>query len=119
MKAPLRLETSLRERDFGELNMTDATNYQKIWSCDAQDPNHTEFSCESVTSVLSRTSALIQRLEEEYKHEERLILLVAHGDTLQITRTAFAGIAPECHRSLDHLGNCDVRELIRPTKYYS
>ena len=111
--APLRLETSLRERDFGDFNMTDAANYQKIWSHDAQDPNHTAFGCESVMSVFSRTSALIERLEEEYKSEERTVLLVSHGDTLQIILTRFAGVAPECHRTLDHLGNCDVRELVK------
>ena len=53
VKAPLRLEHGLRERDFGELNMTDSSNYQKVWSQDAHNPNHTSFGCETVTNVLS------------------------------------------------------------------
>ena len=113
VKAPLRLERSLRERDFGELNLTESTNYQKVWAHDAQDPNHTAFGCESVMCVFSRTSALIESLEAEYKDEGRIIVLVSHGDTLQITLTAYAGVAPECHRTLDHLANCDVKELVR------
>ena len=114
VKAPLRLERSLRERNFGELNLTEATNYQRVWAHDAQDPNHTVFGCESVMSVFSRTSALIESLEAKYKNKGQLILLISHGDTLQVSLTAYAGIAPECHRTLDHLDNCDVKELVRP-----
>ena len=54
-----------------------------------------------------------KRLESGYQDDGRIILLVSHGDTLQITLTAYAGIAPERHRSLEHLSNCDVRELTR------
>lgn len=114
VKAPLHLERSLRERNFGELNLTESSNYQKVWAHDAQDPNHTMFACESVMSVFSRTSALIESLEAEYRNKGKVIVLVSHGDTLQITLTAYAGVAPECHRTLDHLANCDVRELVRP-----
>ena len=114
VKAPLRLEHSLRERNFGELNMTESSNYQKVWVFDAQDPNHTTFGSESVMSVFSRTSALIESLEAEYKNKGKVIVLVSHGDTLQITLTTYAGVAPECHRTLQHLHNCDVRELVRP-----
>jgi hypothetical protein len=58
-KSPLHLEHSLRERNFGELNLTETSNYQKVWVHDARDPNHTVFGCESVVSVFSRTSALV------------------------------------------------------------
>ena len=114
VKAPLRLECSLRERNFGELNLTESSNYQKVWAHDAQDPNHTIFACESVSSVFSRTLALIESLEAEYRNKGKVIVLVSHGDTLQITLTSYAGLAPECHRTLDHLANCDVRELVQP-----
>jgi probable phosphoglycerate mutase len=113
-KSPLRLEHSLRERNFGELNLTETSNYQKVWVHDAQDPNHTAFGCESVMSVFSRTSALVASLEAEYRDKGKVIVLVSHGDTLQITLTAYTGVAPECHRTLDHLANCDVRELVQP-----
>lgn len=112
VKTPLHFEQSLRERNFGELNLTESSNYQKVWVHDAQDPNHTVFGCESVASVFSRTSALIESLEAEYRDKGKVIVLVSHGDTLQITLTAYAGVAPECHRTLDHLANCDVRELV-------
>lgn len=115
-KKPLRIDERLRERNFGELNMTSSTNYQKVWSQDALDPNHTTFGCETVSSVLSRTTALIKELEEEFKNEGKVILLVSHGDTLQITMTAFVGVSPQHHRSLDHLRNCDVRELVKILK---
>lgn len=114
VREPLCIDKRLRERNFGELNMTSSTNYQKVWTNDAQHPDHTMFGCESVTSVLSRTISLIKNLEEEHENDGKIILLVSHGDTLQITITAYAGVAPECHRSLGHLGNCDVRELVKP-----
>ena len=114
VKTPLRLERSLRERDFGELNLTESSNYHKVWAHDPQDPNHNKYGCESVMSVFSRTSTLIDSLETEFEDQGRLIVIVSHGDTLQITLTRYAGIAPECHRTLEHLANCDVRELMWP-----
>ena len=63
--------------------------------------------------VFSRTRSLIDKLEEEFYLKGMFVLLVSHGDTLQITMTRYAGVAPECHRSLCHLGNGDVREIVR------
>ena len=114
VKAPLRLERNLRERDFGQLNLTNASNYHKVWRHDALNPTHTEFGCETVMSVLSRTTMLLEKLKKEFQFEEKIVLLVSHGDTLQITLTAYAGVAPEYHRTLSSLGNCDVRELVEP-----
>ena len=113
VKEPIRVRSSLRERDFGDLNLTDSTNYQKVWNHDSQNPHHSEFKCESVMDVFSRTRTLIEGLEEEFYLKEKLVVLVSHGDTLQITLTTYAGVAPQFHRSLCHLGNGDVRELLQ------
>ena len=42
----------------------------------------------------------------------KIFVLVSHGDALQITQTAFAGIPPAQHRSLEHMNPAQVRELI-------
>jgi broad specificity phosphatase PhoE len=102
-------EPALRERDFGQLNSTSDANYQKVWDVDSRDPQHTECGCESVASVVLRTSRLLQRLDRECK--DKAILLVSHGDTLQILSTLFLGIPPNHHKTLPNLLPATVREL--------
>jgi broad specificity phosphatase PhoE len=64
----------------------------------------------SVAHVAHRVSAMIVDLEAQ--HSQRLnVILVSHGDTLQILQSCFAGVSPAQHRSLPHLHNCEVREL--------
>ena len=60
-------------------------------------------------SVLGRTSALVAELEVE--HTGRDILLVAHGDPLQILQTGFLKVNPAEHRGLAPLGTAELREL--------
>ena len=46
------------------------------------------------------------------RHEGRwLVLLVAHGDVLQILQSGFAGRDPREHRSLAHLPTATLRAL--------
>ena len=61
-------------------------------------------------SVALRTSRLLRGLEEEYKG--KAIVLVSHGDTLQILSTLFFGTAPNEHRTVPSLAPSQVRELI-------
>mmetsp|Transcript_41741 Transcript_41741/g.104167 ORF Transcript_41741/g.104167 Transcript_41741/m.104167 type:complete len:308 (-) Transcript_41741:178-1101(-) len=42
-----------------------------------------------------------------------VVILVAHGDVLQIAQTAFVGISCHQHRSLDHLTQAEVRVFSR------
>jgi hypothetical protein len=42
------------------------------------------------------------------------VILVAHGDVLQILQTAFEGVDPREHRSLPHLPNAELRWLNAP-----
>ena len=108
-KTPVRFEEALRERHFGQFHMTDGANYQRIWDQDAVDPSHTSYGNESVIDVALRTSQLVHNLEEEFKN--RIILLVAHGDTLQILSAVFLGTEPNKHRALPDLDNCEIRVL--------
>ncbi len=66
----------------------------------------------SVASVATRVKDLIVDLETRFR--EHVIVLVSHGDTLQILQTVFVGLSPGQHRSLPHLANCEVRELVIP-----
>ncbi len=113
------IDVRLRERGFGDLNGKSNKNYQKVWDLDVKDASHTAFGVECVTSVLRRTAGLVEELDLRVTREavkdgrdiRCLVLLVAHGDTLQILQTAFSGCDPCHHRSLPHLETGAVREL--------
>jgi broad specificity phosphatase PhoE len=64
----------------------------------------------SPNEVLARTTQLVFELDREY--ENSAILLVAHGDTLQILSTAFQGVPVSEHRvQVEKLLTAKVRRL--------
>jgi probable phosphoglycerate mutase len=112
---PIQYSTALRERFFGELNGQDDTQYQMVWDIDQQNPDHQDFGVESANQVVLRTSALIKQLEEQSFNGQdntgKNILLVAHGDVLQLLQTWFQDVPASQHRSLLHLETAEIRCL--------
>jgi broad specificity phosphatase PhoE len=108
---PVTLAPALRERCFGDWEGTSVANYAAVWAADALDPRHHDHNVEPVTAVLARAVALVAGLDDE--HAGRDILLVSHGDTLQILQAGLAGIDPARHRSLPHLRTAEIRQLAR------
>jgi len=108
-KKPVSLDAKLRERNFGDFELSDNTNYQTVWDNDAVNSAHTIDNAESADSVMERATSLIISLEEKFSGET--FLLVAHGDTLQILQTAFKKQAASIHRELPHLGTAEIRAL--------
>jgi len=108
-----KLETRLRERFFGDLNGKSDVHYQDVWDIDCQDANHNEFNCESVNSVVKRTSELVLEIDNELEKSSQpcKVILVAHGDVLQILQTVFLRKEASVHRSLEHLETATVRQL--------
>nr|WP_089686874.1 histidine phosphatase family protein [Halomonas gudaonensis] len=76
----------LRERDFGSLEGQPDARYPTVWQRDALDPDHCDFGVESVSRVAERMLDVLSGLEREYHRET--VLLVSHGDPLQILLTA-------------------------------
>ena len=105
----LHITTKLRERFFGDYEKTSSSNYEKVWLNDIDDHNHKINNIESVAEVFKRVVKLIANLENKYTN--RNILLVSHGDTLQILQTFFENIEPSRHRSLKHLKVAEIRKL--------
>lgn len=89
--------------------MLSEENYRRVWELDISDPTHTALGNESVMEVVLRTTRLVQSLENEL--QDMIILLVSHGDTLQILSSTFFGVGPNEHRLLPHLEPAGVREL--------
>lgn len=107
----IHLTEALRERYFGVWEKTSHSNYQKVWDLDAQNPNHNINNVESANDVLKRVMSLIYDLEEKYQNAN--ILLVSHGDALQILQTAFNNLSPASHRQLPPLVTAEIRELTK------
>ncbi len=105
----INLHTSLRERNFGNWERTSNDNYQRVWDNDKINPDHKINNVESTKEVLKRTTELISELEKEFKNKK--ILLVSHGDALQILQTGFLKTSPSRHREVQHLNTAEIREL--------
>ena len=104
---------ALRERFFGDFDGTPAANYAQVWAADAAastaqagGPGH---RVEPARGVLDRAAGLVEELERRFRGRD--ILLVSHGDTLQILQAGFAGVDPARHRTVPHLEVAEIRPL--------
>jgi glucosyl-3-phosphoglycerate phosphatase len=100
---------ALRERCFGEWEGSATGNYARVWAADETESDHLDGGVEPVAAVLDRTTALIVDLERRYSGRD--ILLVSHGDPLQILQAGFLLIDPSKHRSLPALATAEIRPL--------
>jgi probable phosphoglycerate mutase len=108
--AEATVAAELRERFFGAFDGTSTANYKLAWEADeagAAGPG-----VEAPAAVLGRAVALVAALEARYAGRD--VLLVSHGDTLQILQAGFAGLDPRRHRRLPHLETAEVRRLRPP-----
>eukprot|EP00903_Cladosiphon_okamuranus_P010121 g9584.t1 len=128
----LREERDLRERFFGDFDgQEDAPSYAKVWALDALSARHGELGVEPAAEVAARGAAVVRRARKEVSVRQRFysgddgqpfppgpsaVVLVSHGDALQVLQCALAGRPVEQHRSLPHLENCGIRVLRPPTE---
>lgn len=102
----------LRERFFGSLEGGDDSAYQTVWEHDEQDPDHHEYGVESCREVGKRTIECISFCELKYASSS--ILLVAHGDVLQILYCAAHSIPVRLHRTIPPFEKAEIRPLKAP-----
>ena len=100
---------ALRERYFGAWEGSATGNYARVWAADETDSGRADGDVEPAAAVLRRTTALIVDLERQYAGRD--ILLVSHGDALQILQAGFLQIDPSKHRSLPALETAEIRPL--------
>jgi len=99
----------LRERYFGDWEKCSSVNCKKVWKIDKKNPGHKKYNVESVGEVQKRTLFLICELEK--KHKNKKILLISHGDTLQILETCFLKKRGSEHRNIKHLNVAEIKKL--------
>ncbi|HVT66429.1 MAG TPA: histidine phosphatase family protein [Trebonia sp.] len=127
--AEVTVAAALRERCFGDLEGTPVAGYAQVWAADEADAGrqpdghpahgysahghpahgHPARGVEPAAAVLDRATAFVADLER--RHSGRDILLVSHGDTLQILQAGFLRMDPARHRALPHLGTAEIRRL--------
>jgi probable phosphoglycerate mutase len=90
------VDKRLRERFFGELEGQGDEHYPRLWALDAQDAEHQRHGVEAVSAVARRMQAVIAEWEQRVSGES--IVLVSHGDPLQILLTALAEKPLSQHR---------------------
>ncbi|CAL1172695.1 unnamed protein product [Cladocopium goreaui] len=113
---PVRIATELRERRFGQLEAGPDSRYPEVWVKDKVDCGARPFGVEAAEAVQKRTSKLVAQLDRNLP-DGADVVLVSHGDALQILQTAFLGLSPKKHRELPHLDRAELRELtLKPVK---
>lgn len=105
---------ALRERYFGDWDGSGTENYARIWQADEARCSQKKFHVEHVDNVAKRALILIDQLES--RHQDETILLVSHGDTLQILMTAFSGACPSRHRKMNAIKTAEIRALTIPQR---
>lgn len=105
---------ALRERHFGDWDGSGTENYARIWQADETQAAQEMFKVEHVNSVAKRALTLVDQLESTYQNET--LLLVSHGDTLQILMTAFSGACPSTHRRMNAIKTAEIRALTIPQR---
>jgi glucosyl-3-phosphoglycerate phosphatase len=100
---------ALCERCFGHWEESATGNYLRVWAADETDPVHADGNVEPAAAVMDPATALIEQLER--RHCGRDILLLSHGDILQILQAGFSGMDPSKHRLLPHLATAEIRPL--------
>jgi len=100
----------LRERFFGQLNGTATKNFILVWQNDQKDIKHGYAGGESVSDVLNRTTKLIINLEKKYQGKN--ILLISHGDTIEILQAAFLKVdLLKRTKLVKHIKTAELRQL--------
>ena len=92
----LEPEPRLRERYFGAFEGESSEHYKSVWEWDAADPEHRHRGVEAVSHVAARMQQVMTEWEARTTGET--IVLVSHGDPLQILLTALAGAPLNGHR---------------------
>lgn len=103
-----RVEKRLRERSFGRYDEGPASAYDEVWQVDRGRGVH-DGEVEQVADVAARVLAVLREADDLARTAP--VVLVAHGDVLQIALALGAGADPHDHRDVPHLGNAELRLL--------
>ena len=104
------IDEALIERYFGSLDKSGIQSYRDVWSEDAENNQNNLHGVESPADVLSRLLNFL--FERESDLSGRAILLVSHGDPLNMLLTHFSGHPVSRHRDTESMGIAELRPLL-------
>ncbi|XP_074275756.1 metal-independent phosphoserine phosphatase [Silene latifolia] len=94
----------IRERYFGpSYELSSYERYPEIWDLDEKDPFEQPEGGESVADVVSRLITAIEQIETIY--EGCAILIVSHGDPLQMLQTVLSAAKEQNESNCSNLGS--------------
>ncbi|KAL3539142.1 hypothetical protein ACH5RR_002508 [Cinchona calisaya] len=106
-----KVVAELRERFFGpSYELASHDKYPEIWALDEKDPFLPPEGGESVADVVSRLTKALISMESEF--EGCAVLIVSHGDPLQILQT----ILKAAKQVTTEAGNNDLASRIQAIK---
>ncbi|MGP9678785.1 histidine phosphatase family protein [Halomonas sp. AOP27-A1-41] len=111
-KLTMTPDKRLRERSFGEWEGGSDERYPDVWALDAQNADHTTHQVEAVSAVAARMMTVIE--EREQQCEGETILVVSHGDPLQILLTALQDRPLTQHREQPALLPASITQVGAP-----
>jgi probable phosphoglycerate mutase len=110
-KVVVEICEGLRERYFGEYDQLALIYYNKVWPIDQKDSENSRYGVESVADVCKRVLNVIEDCEK--KHQDKILIMTSHADTLQVLNTLFSAEDPRMFAA-HRFKNCEVRELNTP-----
>ena len=102
------MDARLRERSFGGFDEGPVSGYDQVWVIDRDRGTHRE-EVEQVADVAARVLEVLRQADE--LSAAAPVVLVAHGDVLQIALALGAAMDPHDHREVPHLGNAELRRI--------
>ncbi|MEW6525171.1 MAG: histidine phosphatase family protein [Spirochaetota bacterium] len=107
---PIIPDSRLRERYFGQFEGTNSENYHKVWDMDCKlEFDAACYDVEPIQAVARRMLSFLLDCEKNLTNQK--ILIVSHGDPLQILYAIASGLAAHKFKSLPHFTNAEVRIL--------
>ena len=105
----IRKSKRLRERYCGSLEGKSAKRIHELYKADEKDENHRKFGCQTLREIESQITSIIKYLETI--HKNKTILLVSHGDALQILQNAAKKLHPTKYTKIKYMPNAEIRKL--------
>jgi broad specificity phosphatase PhoE len=103
------VDDRLTERGFGVFELTSDENYERVWARDRENPDHVDWTVESVRSVCARVRSLLVELVRH--RDPAAVVLCTHGDVASTLLCASLGLPLSRHREVGALGNGEIRPL--------
>lgn len=105
----IAIDTRIRERGFGDMELGDAALYHEVWRRDALNATHTYRGVESLCATAERGLGLMAELERAMAG--RAIVLVGHADPINVLKAALSGRPLRSHRKAFSISNAEIQSL--------